>query len=65
VPLLAHHSVAAEYDTNKVMTFKGVVESVDWINPHAYIFVDVKNESGEVTRWKLETASPNALVQRG
>jgi hypothetical protein len=65
VPLFAHHSVAAEYDTSKLTTFKGVVASVDWINPHAYVFVDIRNESGEVARWKFETASPNALVQRG
>lgn len=65
VPAWAHHSVAAVYDTSKLVTLQGVVASGEWVNPHAYVFVDVKGESGQVTRWKFETASPNALVQRG
>ena len=65
VPLFAHHSLAAEYDSNKPITVKGVVSKVAWVNPHAYVWVDVKDENGKVTAWAFETLSPNALAQQG
>ena len=55
---MAHHSFAAEYDSNKQVTVKGVVQKVAWVNPHAYVFVDVKDESGKVTTWAFESLSP-------
>ena len=61
----AHHSFAAEYDNNKQITVKGVVQKVEWVNPHAYVFIDVKDESGKVTTWAFESLSPNALARQG
>lgn len=61
----AHHSFAAEYDVKKPVTLKGTVTSVEWTNPHARIYIDVKDESGTVTNWNLELASPNVLVRQG
>jgi hypothetical protein len=62
---LAHHSFAAEYDTKKPVTLKGTVTNVEWTNPHARFYLDVKDESGKVTNWNLELASPNVLVRQG
>lgn len=64
-PLLAHHSFAAEYDEKKPITLKGVVTKVEWANPHARFYVDVKDDRGNVTNWNLELASPNVLVRNG
>jgi hypothetical protein len=64
-PLLAHHSFAAEYDEKKPVTLKGVVTKVEWANPHARFYVDVKDDKGNVTNWNLELASPNVLVRSG
>ncbi len=64
-PLLAHHSFAAEYDEKKPVTLKGVVTKVEWSNPHARFYVDVKDDKGNVTNWNLELASPNVLVRNG
>ena len=62
---LAHHSFAAEYDTKKPVTLKGTVTNVEWTNPHARFYLDVKDESGAVTHWNLELASPNVLSRNG
>jgi hypothetical protein len=64
-PLLAHHSFAAQYDANKPVTLKGTVSKVEWTNPHARFYVDVRDEKGTVINWNLELASPNVLVRNG
>jgi Family of unknown function (DUF6152) len=64
-PLMAHHSFAAEYDSNKTITVHGVVQKVAWVNPHAYVWVDVKDESGKVVTYAFESLSPNALMRGG
>jgi hypothetical protein len=61
----AHHSFAAEYDSNSVITLTGVVTKVDWTNPHIYIHLDVKDASGKVTSWSLEGYPPNTLKRTG
>ena len=61
----AHHSFAAEYDEKKVITLKGVVTKFEWMNPHVRFYVDVKDESGNVTNWDLELMSPNTLTRAG
>jgi Family of unknown function (DUF6152) len=61
----AHHSFAAEYDSAKPVTLKGTVTKMEWMNPHARFYVDVKDESGKVTNWELELGSPNGLMRRG
>src|SRR5436853_7114006 len=60
-----HHSFAAEYDSTKQITVKGSVAKVAWVNPHAYVYIDVKDESGKVTTWAFESLSPNALARQG
>lgn len=65
LPLPAHHSFQAEYDGSKVVTIKGVVKKVAWVNPHAYVYVESTDAAGKVTNWAFESLSPNALAIRG
>ena len=64
-PIAAHHSFAAEYDAKQPVTLKGPVTKVEWTNPHARFYVDVKDDKGTVTNWNLELASPNVLTRQG
>jgi hypothetical protein len=64
-PVFAHHSFAAEFDGNKQVKLIGVVTKVDWVNPHAYIYVDVKGDDGAMVNWAIETGAPNALYRQG
>jgi len=58
LPLLAHHSFAAEFDADKTVTLQGVVSKVDWINPHIFVYVDVKDSAGKITTWELQSLPP-------
>jgi len=65
-PILAHHSVSAEFDSTKPVTLTGTVTNVDWMNPHTYVFVDVNDASaGKARTWACELTSPNELARRG
>ena len=65
IKLYAHHSFAAEYDANKPVTLKGTVAKVEFMNPHVWIYIDAKNETGVVTRWQCEGGAPNSLRRQG
>jgi hypothetical protein len=66
VPVMAHHSFGAEYDSKKPVKFENVVVTkVEWTNPHARFYVAVKDQQGSVTTWNFELASPNVLKRMG
>jgi len=65
LPAAAHHSFAAEYDSTKKITLKGVVTKFEWTNPHAHFYVDVADPAGKVANWNLELASPNMMQRNG
>jgi len=65
VPVLAHHSFAAEFDAQKPVTLTGTVTKVEWMNPHVWFYVDVKDEAGKVANWGFELGSPNGLMRSG
>src|SRR4030095_15882225 len=64
-PLMAHHSFAAQFDRSKPTTLVGPVTKIDWINPHARIFMDVKGPDGKVVRWEIELGAPAILMRSG
>ena len=65
-PLVAHHSFAAEFDAKKTFKMTGTVTKVEWMNPHTYFYIDVKDEkTGKVTNWGMEMGSPNGLMRLG
>ena len=65
LPVLAHHSFAAEYDAKKPVAMKGTVTKLEWFNPHIWIYLDVKDEQGNVVRWQCEGGAPNSLTRNG
>ena len=65
VPLIAHHSLSAEFDTDRTVTISGVIAEMRWTNPHSWLYVNVKDARGQVSKWAIEFASPNSLYRRG
>jgi hypothetical protein len=65
LPVWAHHSFAAEFDAKRPLKLEGVVTRMEWINPHAWIHMDVKEPDGKVTPWMIEAGTPNTLFRRG
>lgn len=64
-PLPAHHAFSAEYDSKKSVELKGIVTKVEWMNPHVYFYLDVKDDGGNITNWALEMGPPNGLERSG
>jgi hypothetical protein len=64
-PVLAHHAFNAEFDAKRPVKFKGTVSKMVWVNPHAWIYVDVKKPDGSVEEWMVEAGTPNTLLRRG
>src|ERR1700693_3558535 len=65
IPLWAHHSITAEFDTSKSFTVKGTLTKIEWVNPHAYIYVEAKDDKGVATAYSLETGPPGNLRKAG
>ena len=64
-PVTAHHSFAAEYDSTKPITLTGTVAKVEWMNPHVYFYIDVKDTAGAVAHWAIEGGAPTSLYRAG
>jgi len=64
-PIVAHHAFNAEFDATRPVKFKGTVTKMVWVNPHAWIYVDVKKADGSVDEWMVEAGTPNTLLRRG
>jgi hypothetical protein len=64
-PAIAHHSIDAEFDRDKPIEVKGTVTKVEWMNPHIWIYLDVKDASGKVTPWQFEGGAPNSMRRNG
>src|SRR5215831_13860017 len=65
IPVWAHHAFSAEFDANKYVKLRGTVSKMEWINPHAWLHIDVKGADGAITSWAIELGPPNALIKRG
>ena len=65
IPAFSHHAIAAEFDTTKPIKFSGTVKSVDWMNPHIYVNIETKDESGKTIVYSVEGGPPNALYRQG
>src|SRR5215475_5253263 len=65
LPVSAHHAFAAEFDAKKPIKIRGTVTKMEWINPHAWIHIDVKKQDGTVEEWMIEAGTPNTLLRRG
>ena len=64
-PVAAHHSLASQFDESKALTLQGVITKVDWVNPHVYVYLDVKGKDGAPEQWALETLPPGTLRRGG
>ena len=58
LPVIAHHSFAAEFDSDKTVTLRGTISKVDWVNPHIFVYLDVKDDAGKTTTWELQSLPP-------
>jgi len=65
VPILAHHSISAEFDPSKTVKVTGVVTKLDWMNPHIWVYIDAKDDNGKIAKWQFEGGPPNSLRRNG
>ena len=65
VPVIAHHAFSAEFDQAKPLKVQGTITKLEWVNPHAWLFVDAKGEDGNVVGWRFEMGAPNSLLRSG